>query len=640
MSNTENRTRRNTGGTGNDRRSSNDRGAGNERRTGNDRRSGSDRRTGSDRRSDNDSRNINGSRRTGNNSRNRRRKKRANPVVFVIGIILISVVILLISRFIEKHTASKKKISESDLYSMYNITKDSNEVAVLLNNILTDETVAFYEDGRVYLKYDFVKDYVDDKFYWDSNENVFLYTTANDIIKTSLGSTEYYVTNTKNTVDYQIVKTSGSDAYVAIDFVALYSGMEYSYNENPSRVRLTCNWGEEVTKAKLSKGIKIRIKNSIKSDIVYSCSGSTSVYITETKGKWSKVVTEDGYFGYVRNSEIKDKTTETLTTDFVQPEYTRIKKDGKISMAWHMVTGYASNQQLVDLVTNAKGLNVISPTWYRLSDNNGGFDSLADSSYVQRAHLLGLEVWASVDDQDENSDDGEVFPYTSRRETLINNLVADVLQNGIDGISLDIEYLEEEDGEAFTQFVRELSVKCRANGIVLSIDNKVPEIYNDYYDIEAQGEVADYIIMMGYDEHYGTDTGAGSVASLPWVTDGIVDLVNMVESDKIICAVPFYTRKWTEDAEGNLVDVETLSMVEAAGDLASHGVTANWVEEYGQNYGEYTEGSNTVRIWLEDSSSIEEKLKLIDTYSLAGMAAWRLGLENQELWNTIIKYTN
>lgn len=583
-------------------------------------------------------------------------KKRALPIAFAAAVVAIAIIVIVVSSIIEKKTPSKKHVSEEDLYRMYKLydgyTEDEegvhfenakkaedNQVAIILQNELINDR-AIIEGNVLYLNYDFVKDRINDRFYWDNNENILIYTTPTDVIKAQVGSQEYYVTKVKNTEEYTIVRTEGDKVYVALDFVKKYSNIEYGYFDNPKRLCITNEWNVTLDTAVLKKDVKIRTGKSIKDDIVYDCKEDTEIIVLESDKKWSEVITEDGCFGYVKNSSLSKKSTKTLTSDFVEPEYTNIAKEHTISMAWHMITTKAANNQLMDLITPAKGLNVIAPTWYRLSDNDGNMTSLADANYVTRAHLVGLEVWAMIDDQSSESDNRQIFPYTSKREKIINQLIANAIEYDIDGINVDFEYITSDIADDYIQFIRELSVKCRINGIVLSVDNKVPEESNSFYNLKAQGEVVDYVIIMGYDEHWGADSGSGSVASLPWVTKGVADAVQMVDSSKVINAIPFYTRIWSEDASGNVISCPSVDMNTAADTLANKGVTPVWVDNFGQNYGEYTEGETVTRIWLEDNTSIEAKLKLIKEYNLAGVAAWRIGLENEDIWNTIIKYTN
>ena len=303
-------------------------------------------------------------------------KKKSVPVFFVAAIIIISIVVLVVGNIIDKRTPSKKHASEEDLYKLYRLydgyTEDGdkisfegatkaadNQVAILLQNELVSNR-AFIDNGELYVDYEFVKNSLNNRFYWDNNENILIYTTPTDIVKASVGSQEYYVTKAKKTAEYTIVKTEGSKVYVALDFVKNYSNIEYTLYESPNRVCITNGWGTEENIATLKKDTKIRLDKSIKSDILYNCKTATEVVILDKGKTWSEVITEDGFFGYVKTDSLGKQTTKTLQNDYVEPEYTNIQKDFTINLAWHMVTAQASNNQLMDLVTPAKGLNNIT----------------------------------------------------------------------------------------------------------------------------------------------------------------------------------------------------------------------------------------------------------------------------------------
>lgn len=196
---------------------------------------------------------------------------------------------------------------------------------------------------------------------------------------------------------------------------------------------------------------------------------------------------------------------------------------------------------MITALENTKGINVISPTWFALTDSEGNFSSFASSAYVKRAHDMGIEVWGLIDNFSNKDavDTYELLSYTSRREKLTENLVNTALEYGLDGINVDFESISQDAGTHFIQFIRELSVTCRKNGLVLSVDNYVPTGYTDHYDRKEQGVFADYVIIMGYDEHYSGSPEAGSVASIGFVEDGIRRTVDQVPAEKVINAVPF-----------------------------------------------------------------------------------------------------
>jgi spore germination protein YaaH len=295
-------------------------------------------------------------------------------------------------------------------------------------------------------------------------------------------------------------------------------------------------------------------------------------------------------------------------------------------------------------------VNVISPTWFYLNDNNGNLANLASIDYVNYCHSQGVEVWALVSNlENKDADSAEVLTHTSKRQNLVNQIVSMAIQYNLDGINLDFESLNQGDvGDAYIEFVRELSIKCANNGIVLSIDNYVPTEYTAFYQRAEQANFADYVVIMGYDEHYvGSDEG--SVSSLNWVKQGVDDTLKEVPAEQVILGMPFYTRVWAltpenaEDAdEGTDITYKVTSqaygMRSASNLLSSYGATKTWLEDCGQNYAEFKDGDTLYKVWLEDSASAEERLKLMNEKELAGASFWKLGFETSDIWDTIIKY--
>lgn len=575
-------------------------------------------------------------------------KKKIVPVLTAGALILVIILILILSQIIEKYTPSKE---HEELTEYYNISSD-DDVALILNHKVLEDKGKWIDD-TIYLDIDTVQNYLNSRFYWDSNENKLLYVTANDLVSADAGSADYYVTKTKNTFSHTIVKVDTTTAYVALDFVAQYTNLTYEQLDDPNRVILTSEFGDYET-TNVKRNTQIRHKGGIKSPIVADVTKGTTLTLLETGDTWSKVMTEDGIIGYIKNKMISGTTTATLTSDFTEEAHAHITKDFKINMGWHQVTNQTANSQVASVISATKGLNVISPTWFYLNDNNGGIASLASSEYVTYCHQNGVEVWALVSNL-ENSDvnTSEVLTYTSRRETLINNLISSAIQYNLDGINVDFESLNaSEVGDSYIEFIRELSLKCANNGIVLSVDNYVPSDYTAFYDREEQAAFADYIVIMAYDEHYAGSEEEGSVASIGFVTNGVTDTLKEVPASQTILGVPFYTRVWsltpTEDSTESEDDSYVLysldsyaaGMKEVQNLISANGAAATWSDEDGQYYVEYENDGVTYKIWVEDATSIEEKLNVMKENDLAGASFWKLGLEDSTIWDTIIKYIN
>lgn len=307
--------------------------------------------------------------------------------------------------------------------------------------------------------------------------------------------------------------------------------------------------------------------------------------------------------------------------------------DTPVNMVWHQVTTMEANAYLEEATAAMTGVNVISPTWFSIADNSGNITSIASSDYVAQAHAKGLKVWGLVDNFSADISTTETLSSTAARQNLISQLVNQAVSVGMDGINVDFEYLSEEVGIHFLQFLRELSIECHKNNLVVSVDNPVPEDFTSHYDRAEQGRVVDYVIIMGYDEHYVGSEEAGSVASLPWVEKGIQDTLAEVPPERVINAVPFYTRIWK--VSGGALTSEAVGMDTARESVSKYNGETYWDKTTGQNFASYENEGADYKVWLEDGESIAAKVKLVPQYGLAGVAAWKLGFENSGIWQVI-----
>ncbi|MDR0964507.1 MAG: chitinase, partial [Clostridium sp.] len=370
------------------------------------------------------------------------------------------------------------------------------------------------------------------------------------------------------------------------------------------------------------------------------------VEILEQMDTWSKVKTNESVIGYVENKRLSNKTSdiETPVTDIVAPSYTTLGLEGKVSLGWHAIAATSGNDTLSDVISNAQGMNVIAPTWFSLCDEEGGFRSFASSSYVERAHDRGLLVWAVWDDfnfsldEDVTIDLHALLSSTSKRTAMINNITQLSLEYDLDGVNIDFERIGADTGPHYIQFLRELSVACRNHGLTLSVDNYVPFNFNEYYRLDIQGQIVDYVIIMGYDEHWSGSGDPGSVASINYVKNGIHKTLEDVDSKKVINALPLYTILWKID--GAEVTDDYLTIRNTADFMNRHkDVEAVWDEETCQYYMEWEGSDGIYRIWLEEEQSIGVKLNVMSVNNLGGVAVWRLGYGNEAVWNLIARYT-
>lgn len=567
-------------------------------------------------------------------------KKNANPSGKVIILLLLFIIVVAAIIIIKKFTPSKDVMDLSEYYKT-----ESNEISIVLHNRLYEEK-GLYIDDRVYIDYTTVAKQFNKRFYWDSNENILTYTTPVEVIKTQVAAKEYYVNKSRTSLPYQIVKTEGSEVYIALDYVKLFSNVEYEVYKEPNRVVIQSDWGTDYMYGKVKKKTQLRYEPDIKSDILVQLNKDDLLVYTDTSedlpNGFSKVVTKDGIVGYVKSKALREAYYEKLENDYQEEQYSHITKDYKINMVWHQVTNMDANDSLLNKLSTTQGVTTVSPTWFSIISQEGELSSLASETYVERAHNEGVEVWALCDDFSKEVDMLKLLSHTSKREKLINELISNAIKYNLDGLNIDFEKIREEAGPHYIQFLRELSVKCRNNGIILSVDSYVPTEYTAYYDREEQGIIVDYVVVMAYDEHYAGSKESGSVSSIGFVEDAVKNITAQVAPERVIIGIPFYTRLWKEVGSGDSVTVssEACGMGTGVNYLSTNGVEPVWDDETGQYYGEYEQNGDRYRIWLEEDESIDLKMKAISGAGVAGISGWKLGLEKESIWNVIIKYVN
>lgn len=563
-------------------------------------------------------------------------KKKVLPVIVAILLILVIGGCALGKVLLDKYSYSKE---EADWNEFYQVSENDRSAIILQNEMVEEQ--ALIKDGVCYFDLATVHKYLNEVFYADKTENLLLYATPTEVIRTTFGETAYTTTEGTQEAGYVISFVDGDNVYVAADYVKLFTN--YSYECYDRHVQVNTEWGTRQV-AQLKKDTAVRLRGGVKSPILTQAVKGDTLEILEQMETWSKVKTADAVIGYVENKRLGEITEEmeTPVTDYQAPEYTSLTADSKICLGWHSIGGVAGNDTLYSMVSGTKGMNVIAPTWFSMMDENGAFRSFATAGYVTTAHQMGLQVWGVLDNFNYANENGisistlNMLSSTTARQNLVKNVTDTAVGLGLDGINVDFEQLSSDCGPHYVEFLRELSIECRNKGLVLSIDNYVPFNFNDYYRLDIQGEVADYVIIMGYDEHWHGSKDPGSVASISYVSDGLDRTLQEVPANKVVNALPFYTILWK--TEGTDVTDEYITMRNEADFMSKAGVSAEWDEVTCQNYAEWTSGSVNYQIWLEDAESIAVKLNMMTTKNIGGVAVWRLGYGTQAAWELINAY--
>ena len=564
-------------------------------------------------------------------------KKKIVPVAVALLLILIIAGVTVGGYLLDKYSYSKERVDWNEYYQV-----TGEESAIILQDEMVEEK-AVIRNGICYFDLDTVHKYFNEIFYVDLTENILLYTTATEIVRANLGENTYTTPEGTQDAGFCLCYVENGVVYVAADFVKQYTN--FSYDIYDRHIQVYTQWGTRRV-ADIKKDTAVRLKGGIKSPVLEDLKVGDTVEILEQMETWSKVKTADSVIGYVENKRLINETNmqETPVTDYAAPEYTSISMDGKVCLGWHAIGGEGGNVTLNDMVAGTKGMNVIAPTWFSLNDEEGNFRSFGSKSYVDNAHNMGLQVWGVLDDFNYNNETGadlnvfNVLSSTTKRQKLAQSITDTALSLGLDGINLDFERLGSDSGIHFVQFLRELSILCRENGLVLSVDNYVPFNFNDYYRLDIQGQVADYVIIMGYDEHWHGSGDPGSVASIEYVSGGITRTVAEVPAQKVVNALPFYTILWR--IEGAQVTDEYLTLNNTEDFMRRVNVETKWEESTCQNYAEWTSGNVTYKIWLEDMDSIRVKLNVMSANEIGGVAVWRLGYGTPSVWELIQAYVN
>ncbi len=558
----------------------------------------------------------------------RRRKRSSLPALLAVLALLLLLGGIGGGIYVEKFMPTRQL---ADLSEYFDVAGDN--VQVYLNNEKqrTEKdylVVGRYRDGHVYLPYEFVLDKLNERFYWDAELTAFLYAMPTELLEIREDST---------LSDGSIAFFSDGDKrYLNVDWIAEHTALSYQqYTEGDYKRIFLYNAKGEVTTAKLRRKEAVRLKGGVKSEVLTNLTADAEVTILETMDKWTKVVTPDGFIGYLRNSRLAERETLQRSYDYTEPEYAHILSDTEQKIGFWQVTNQSANSTLSAVLNNTQGLTVLAPTWYALEGNEGDFRDLSDTAAVNEAHAKGLSVWATVNNFDSGDVDEEaILTKRSVREKLINSLVQSARSVGLDGLNIDFETIPASLGRDYVEFMRELSISCRNAGLVLSVDCYVPYNYNKYYDIEELGTYCDYVVIMCYDEHYSGSETAGSVASISYVDRGIEEATAVISKAQVIIALPFYTRVWITAADGSLRS-EAMGIAAAQNWISQKGVSLGWDESTGQNYGSIEDADGRKEIWMEDAESLTLKLTHVREAGVGGTAYWKLGQEPAEIWNVL-----
>lgn len=556
-------------------------------------------------------------------------KKKAAPVLVVLILIVLVGAAGVVSFLINRYKPGTEYMAGNEYFNL----TDENSVALIQNGELLEEQAVLI-GGEPYAAYTYVESQLNSCFYWDEETKGILLTTSGGVQTLLPGDAAVAKTPGGQPA---VQQESDGTVYISLDVVKEYTDLDYAYYSDPNRVVIRNEWDGVEQATVQSDTAQVRQKGGIKSLILADVQKGDTLLYLENLDNWCKVMTADGYTGYIQTEDISEpEAIEARTAK--KDSYERITRDHKINLVWHQSTSTESNDAMAEMTAEMTGVNVISPTWFSVTDETGTISSLASADYVKLAHDAGREVWGLIDNFNEAFDETTDLAYASVRSRIIEQLLAEAASCGMDGINVDFENLKEAGIPHYLQFLRELTSAAHAQNLVVSVDTPVPQVYTMYYQRGEQARFVDYMIVMAYDEHFAGSEEAGSVSSLPFVQQAVEEMTRVMPADQVICGIPFYTRVWTEKFGQSAITSEVLGMDGAKNYAKENQMTETWDASLGQNVATVETSDARYTIWMEDEQSMEEKLKVIQSADLAGVAEWKLGFECADVWSLISEY--
>lgn len=549
-------------------------------------------------------------------------------------IIMLVILVVLIVAGIILYNVRYSPTSETMTLEEYYEVADG-ETAIIIDGELISKTdgtaLGLVRNNKPYVQAELINDSIKDVYAYDKVGHTVCYTTKEGTYKANAGSKGYTFNGQSVNKDYVPFIEEAGRAYISLAFIKDSNGTDYTFNENPARTAIYTA-GKERTTATVRKDTPMRRFGGNRSKILSTAKEDEEVTIVDNYGSWSQILTEEGVLGCVENGYLKDKETNNNKTGAAQEELNHNLMKEKIRMGWHQIFNNTANDQVSSVISVAEGMNVISPTWIQIKDNKGNINDMSTASYVQFCHDKNIKVWSLVSNIEKDVDEGSLFKVAQNRENLINNIINSVTAVGADGINVDMESVGDANVDGYVEFIKELALKCKEKGLVLSVDNYNIDSAN--YKVGIQSRYADYIVLFGYDETWTGSPTAGSNNSMGFVKEGVEDMLDEgVDKNQLILAIPFYTRLWTQT--GQNVTSETVSLKDTPDLLAKNNATPTWIKENKENYAEWQKGDGKCMIWIVDDKSLKERCDYAMSKNIAGISAWKLGYETVDTWKMI-----
>ncbi len=507
------------------------------------------------------------------------------------------------------------------------VINNKNVTSNLKNDVLI-------EDNIIYLSKSDVANFFDKYIYNEKKSNQIITTYDKKIAEIGFEENNITINGSEKKIYAHAIKKENTE-YLPISEMKDVYDIEIQNIENTKVVTMD-SLDKEQKRAIVSSNLPVKSSTKIIAKTVDRIKKGESVIVVSTDKGYAKIRTGNGKLGYVK--------ADKLENEYVVREKMEEEKqiEGKINLTWDYYSSVGSAPDRNG--TTIEGVNVVSPAFFYLDEKGNFKENVGDKgeAYIKWAHSNGYKVWPMISNAEAASKSlaitSSIMNSYEKRQKLIENIVKVCVKYELDGINIDFENMKQEDKDVFSRFIIELTPRLKEMGKVTSVDVTAPdggETWSMCFDRHVIGDVADYIIFMAYDEYGVSSTKPGTTAGYDWVKLSLNKFLQTeeIDSDKIILAVPFYTRVWTTNEEGkstsNTVAMKNINKV------IPDGVEKRWNDTLKQNYVEYIEEGKKKQIWIEDKDSLKAKISLINENKLAGIGSWQKGMESDDVWDMI-----
>ena len=508
----------------------------------------------------------------------------------------------------------------------YENSKENASLVIFGDNYEDKDRKPFVdENGGIYIPFNTIYKTIDDSIFYDKISTKVIVTNESKVIKMKLDENKMYENFEEKEISTPVKSVDGV-VYVDINLLKDIYGLIVNYNNDTKTISIDNESGKSTVKYNQSK---VYSDITTKSSVITKLPKESVVMVYDkslTHNRWYKIKTEDNVVGYIFKEAV----------NFVDNEKNESIEEAKETKKYNMFWQYDSN--LKTLGDKIEGVNVCLPIWYEIDGQLGNISSKYNQSYYTKAKENGYEIWPVITNGIDSAsyspeDTSALLNSETSREVFIQNLLEECIEDKVDGINIDFESIKTEDRDVFTQLIREMTPIFRNKNIKVSVDT----YFVEYLDRKNVGKACDFLVLMGYDHRGAWSQISGPIAEIPWVEEMIISLLNdsQIDSSKIILGIPFYTRLWIEKDGEDTPTTKVYTMDDCDKFVNYYGLKPTYDEQNGQNYVEYKKGSLTYKLWIEDETSIKNRVDLVNKYNLSGICGWRIGLEKQGTFKVI-----